>query len=68
MWYIATDVPVTPGGEVKVKISPWAFYRFRVILENEVGRSQPSAQSALVESPASGRRGKGGWNGKGKGS
>lgn len=52
-WYIAQHVPFTGDDKAEVKLSPWAFYRFRVILENGVGRSKPSPESALVESPAS---------------
>ena len=52
VWYTSHDVVLKGENRADVKISPWAFYTFRIILVNDVGQSGPSPESALIQSPA----------------
>ncbi|XP_028408042.1 contactin-6-like [Dendronephthya gigantea] len=52
IWYSSRHVLLKGENKAEVKISPWAFYTFRIILVNAIGQSQPSPLSALIQSPA----------------
>ncbi|CAB4004369.1 contactin-6-like isoform X2, partial [Paramuricea clavata] len=52
VWYTSRDVVQKGENRAEVKISPWAFYTFRVILVNAIGQSKPSPESRLIQSPA----------------
>lgn len=54
VWYSIGDAKIAGDNMVEIKISPWAFYIFRIVLMNEIGRSQPSPESGLIQSPAAG--------------
>ena len=47
-WYVAkTQLPRTKYYQ-RIAVSPWGNYSFRVIAQNKVGHSKPSAPTALV--------------------
>ena len=54
-WYTSPDVVQKGENRAEVKISPWAFYTFRVKLVNAIGQSKPSPESRLIQSPAAGQ-------------
>ena len=55
VWYTLRDVVLKGENKVEVKISPWAFYTFRLILVNDIGKSGASPESGLIQSPAAGQ-------------
>ena len=57
IWYTLQNVLLKGENRAEIKISPWAFYTFRVILINDIGESAPSPETSLIQSPAAGQ-----WN------
>lgn len=55
VWYESEHVFLKGENRAEIRISPWAFYTFRVILINDIGQSGPSPESSLIQSPAAGQ-------------